>query len=65
MSDKPPIPPAIWERVVAFIREGKTGEIVLNIGQGGVSSMKITEVIRAKDVGPVDARDLIRDGLLR
>jgi hypothetical protein len=50
MSEKPPpIPRAIWERVLAFLRAGGTGQIVLDANRGVIRSASITEKIREPD----------------
>ena len=46
MSDKPPIPPGIWARIVAFLRAGGTGQIVLDANGGVIRSASINERIR-------------------
>lgn len=46
MADAPPIPKNIWERLVAFLRDGRTGEIVLNVHRGKVSDASFKERIR-------------------
>lgn len=51
MTDKPPVPAAIWQRIIAFIREGRTGEVVLNVHSGTVQDATIKE--RIKDDRPL------------
>lgn len=46
MADHPPIPPAIWARIVAWLKAGGTGRITLDAHQGRVKEAAITERIR-------------------
>ena len=46
MADHPPIPPAIWARIVAWLKAGGTGRITLDAHQGRVREGTITERIR-------------------
>ena len=43
-----PIPVAIWERLVAFLAEGKTGHITLWVNQGHVTDAALEERVRPK-----------------
>lgn len=43
----PPIPSEIWTRLLAFLREGKTGQISLHVHQGKVRDATFEERIRA------------------
>jgi hypothetical protein len=45
MTEKPPIPPSIWARVVAFLKAGATGQVVLHIHEGRVSKASISETV--------------------
>ena len=44
---EPTIPPLIWERILAFLRDGKTGQITLYVNQGRVRDAAFEERIRA------------------
>jgi hypothetical protein len=52
MTD-PPIPPRIWARIVAWLRAGGTGRIILDAHGGHVHDASITERIQAEDA-PTD-----------
>jgi hypothetical protein len=43
----PPIPPALWDRIKAFLAERRTGQISLNISQGSVRNLEIRERVSA------------------
>lgn len=45
-----PIPPEIWERLLAFLREEKTGTITLYVNQGRVRDSGFEERVRARVV---------------
>jgi hypothetical protein len=49
MSDPLPIPPHIWQHILAFLRDGKTGEVVLNVHGGAVHAASLKECLRAED----------------
>lgn len=51
MPDSPPIPAEIWERMLAFIRDGKTGQITLHVHQGRIRDATFEERIRAAVIG--------------
>lgn len=43
MTDRPPIPSKIWTKLVAFLRAGSDGEIVLEVQGGRVVGAKLRE----------------------
>jgi len=47
MPDSPPIPPEIWARLLAFLREAKTGSITLHVHRGRVRDAAFEERVRA------------------
>ena len=55
MTDKPPIPSAYWKRIQAFLRDGATGQIVLDVHRGTVTSVSLNERIR-EDADASDSR---------
>lgn len=53
MSEKPPpIPPRIWQKILEFLREGGTGQIVLDANQGVIRTASINERIRENEESP-------------
>jgi len=42
------IPPEVWQRIVEFLRAGRTGSIVLDVHEGRVQAWKLTEAGRVK-----------------
>lgn len=46
MSDGPPIPAEIWRRILAFLKDGRTGQIVMNVHQGTVQDIATTDKYR-------------------
>jgi hypothetical protein len=50
MPDRPPIPEPIWRKVLAFLAEGKTGQVTLYVAQGRVIDAALEERIRAARV---------------
>jgi len=42
-ADPLPIPPQILQRLLAFLRAGRTGQFVLNINTGRILNAEITE----------------------
>jgi hypothetical protein len=51
VADAPPIPPVIWQHVLAFLREGRTGQITLDIHHGTVRDATFQERIRVEHEG--------------
>lgn len=51
MADSPPIPAEIWERLLAFIREGKTGQVTLHVHQGKIRDATFEERVRVSMIG--------------
>lgn len=55
-----PIPPLVWQRLLAFLAEGHTGRIVLNVKCGEIRSYELTETgdarqsLRALPTLPLD-----------
>jgi FixJ family two-component response regulator len=49
MTDAPPIPAAIWRRLLAFLSEGRTGSLTLDVHLGKVKGIQIKERIRAEE----------------
>lgn len=50
------LPPQLWESLRAFLRAGKTGQIVLDVKDGQVLAYKLTEC------GRLDAHPLVAGG---
>jgi hypothetical protein len=48
VPDVPPIPPLIWCRLLAFLREGKTGSITLDVHRGAVRDAMFSERVRSE-----------------
>lgn len=46
MTDRPPIPPALWQRIVAFLRDEATGQVVLDVHRGRVTAVALNQKIR-------------------
>ena len=48
------LPPPLWEALRAFLRAGKTGQIVLDVTDGVIRSYKLVEcgVVAVGAVGP-------------
>ena len=42
-----PIPPAIWERLLAFLADEKTGQITFYVNQGRIRDATFEERVRA------------------
>ena len=42
----PPIPPGIWQRLLAFLAAKKTGQFALNVSDGRVESCDVREHYR-------------------
>jgi hypothetical protein len=38
----------LWERVQAWLRDGKTGQIVLNVNRGSIESFHLNEYGRVR-----------------
>jgi hypothetical protein len=49
MTPTPPIPTSIWQRILAFLRAGHTGQIVLEVHRGKVSKASLNEHIRENE----------------
>lgn len=49
MSDAPPIPAVIWQRISAWLKAGGTGQITLDAHRGTVQQAWINERIRAQE----------------
>ncbi len=45
-GEAPPIPPVIWQRIVAWLKAGGTGRVTLEAHRGKVCEASITERIR-------------------
>jgi hypothetical protein len=54
MTDRPPIPRALWDRIVAFLASGSTGQIVLDVNRGRVVSASLNERVREDWAAPVE-----------
>ena len=48
MPDPPPIPPRLWERLLAFLAAHASGQIVLHVEAGQVRKVEYREVLSAK-----------------
>lgn len=46
MTPEPPIPPHIWERILAFLRERRTGQITLYVNEGHINDSEFAERVR-------------------
>ena len=46
MTDQLPIPPLLWARITAFLRAGSTGQVVLDVHRGRVTSVSLTDRLR-------------------
>lgn len=46
MADPLPIPTSIWTRLLAFLRGGHTGRVVLHVHRGTVRAASLEEQIR-------------------
>ena len=46
-SSPPPIPREIWERILAFLHEGKTGSFTVHVNQGHGATVELREHYRA------------------
>lgn len=46
------IPPAILDRLLAFLREKRTGEVTLNVHQGAVQDATFRERVKAERKAP-------------
>jgi hypothetical protein len=53
MSDRPPIPEPLWQRLREFLDAGRTGQITLNVGHGVVTSAEFRERVEAGRRGVV------------
>ena len=42
----PPIPPTLWVRLVDFLNEHRSGQLVLHVNRGAVSRVQIIEEFR-------------------
>jgi hypothetical protein len=47
------LPPQLWTKLKAFLDAGKTGQIVLEVKDGRVQKLGLTEWERAGDACPV------------
>lgn len=52
-SDVMPIPPSILQRLLEFLRSGRTGQVTLNISQGKIANAEITERVTSRPNGDV------------
>ena len=55
MPDAPLIPPAIWQRIAAWLKAGGTGTITLDAHRGTVQTAWINERIGRETDGGVTA----------
>jgi hypothetical protein len=55
MTDRPPIPPALWQRVLSFLRDGATGQIVLDVHRGKVTAVSLNERVRDEASTPASS----------
>lgn len=51
-SPEPPIPSDIWQRLLAFLRDRKTGQITLYVNDGHVSDSEFAERVRSRVDSP-------------
>jgi hypothetical protein len=51
----PPIPPGFWRRILAYLRAGKTGTVVLRVAEGRVVGVDVTEVLASGEDRRVDS----------
>lgn len=47
-----PLPASLWTKIAAFLQDGRTGQIVLDVKDGQVLAYKLTEAGRC-DSAPV------------
>lgn len=47
--ESPPIPSALWQRILMFLTHKATGQIVLHVHRGHVASVSLNEQVRAED----------------
>lgn len=52
----PPIPADVWQRILAFLGNKQTGQIVLDVKEGQVQAWKVTEAGRVH-TAVVDRRE--------
>jgi hypothetical protein len=52
MSDHPPIPEPLWQRLREFLDAGRTGQITLNVGHGVVTSAEFKERVESRGASP-------------
>lgn len=45
-ADAPPIPPALWLRIITFLQHKATGQVVLHVHRGRVNSVSLNEQVR-------------------
>lgn len=50
MADEVPIPREIWDKILAFLRDGKTGEITLYVNEGRIRDSAFLDRVRARPV---------------
>jgi len=43
VTDKPPIPPTIWRRLLAFIRDERSGSITIQVDRGVIRKMTLCD----------------------
>lgn len=55
MKDPLPISPGLWQRIKHFLSTKATGQIVLDVNQGRISSVKINELLKDDTPVPIDA----------
>lgn len=51
-----PLPASLWAKIAAFLQDGRTGQIVLDVKDGQVLAYKLTEAGRC-DGSPVAASE--------
>lgn len=44
----PLIPEPIWQRILGFVREGKTGQIVLHVVRGEIRGCDCNDMLRVE-----------------
>lgn len=48
MSERPPIPPDLWERMLDYLAAGKTGQLTFHAKDGRILALDLTESVRRR-----------------
>lgn len=44
-----PLPPSLWERLIAFLVKGRHGRVELDVADGNIVNVRFIETVRVKD----------------